>query len=142
MYTRAASLFDMPLLTELETTFADVHFYKHAAPSELALASGRVRKRLLALARFLWDDKLVRFTRPGLTEEYSVSVDGVRQDFIIESPPLTPHPSTLNQSMRVELALSGARPRRQLPAPGSGWTARRARWPTAACGWRMSRAGN
>ena len=58
------------------------------------------------------EDKLVRFTRPGLTEEYSVSVDGVRQDFIIESPPLNPQPSTLNQSagdLRVELALSGAR---------------------------------
>jgi hypothetical protein len=79
-------------------------------------------------------NKLVRFTRPGLTEEYSVSVDGVRQDFIIESPPLNPPPSavlstlrstatedglrrtgqrsTLNQSagdLRVELALSGAR---------------------------------
>jgi hypothetical protein len=36
------------------------------------------------------NDKLVRFTRPDLTEEYSVSVDGVRQDFIIESPPLNP----------------------------------------------------
>src|ERR1035437_6321837 len=57
-------------------------------------------------------DKLVRFTRPGLTEEYSVSVDGVRQDFLIESPPLNPQRSTLNQSagdLRVELALSGAR---------------------------------
>jgi hypothetical protein len=61
----------------------------------------------------------VRFTRPGLTEEYSVSVDGVRQDFIIESPPLNPSPSTLNPQpstlnhsagdLRVELALSGAR---------------------------------
>ena len=29
------------------------------------------------------DDKLVRFIRPGLVEEYSVSMDGVRQDFII-----------------------------------------------------------
>jgi hypothetical protein len=36
----------------------------------------------------------------------------VRQDFIIESPPLNPQRSTLNQSvgdLRVELALSGAR---------------------------------
>jgi hypothetical protein len=58
------------------------------------------------------NDKLVRFTRPGLTEEYSVSVDGVRQDFVIASPPLNPQRSTLNQSardLRVELALSGAR---------------------------------
>ena len=64
-------------------------------------------------------DNLVRFTRAGLTEEYSVSVDGVRQDFIIESPPLNPPPSTLNSQpstlnhsagdLRVELALSGAR---------------------------------
>ena len=80
--------------------------------TELSLASGRVRKRSLALVRFPCEDKLVRFTRPGLTEEYSVSVDGVRQDFIIESPPLNPQRSTLNQSagdLRVELALSGAR---------------------------------
>jgi hypothetical protein len=28
-----ASLFDMPLLTELETTFSDVPFYRHAAPN-------------------------------------------------------------------------------------------------------------
>ncbi len=57
-------------------------------------------------------DKLVRFERPGLTEEYSVSVDGVRQDFVIESPPLNSQPSFLNHSagdLRVELALSGAR---------------------------------
>jgi hypothetical protein len=32
-------------------------------------------------------DKLVRFVRPGVTEEYSVSMDGVRQDFIIEQRP-------------------------------------------------------
>ncbi len=58
------------------------------------------------------EDKLVRFTRPGLTEEYSVSADGVRQDFVIESLRLNPQPSTLNQSagdLRLELALSGAR---------------------------------
>ena len=57
-------------------------------------------------------NNLVGFERPGLTEEYSVSVDGVRQDFVIESPPLNPQLSTLNQSagdLRVELALSGAR---------------------------------
>src|SRR5579862_7097605 len=33
----------------------------------------------------------VRFTRPGLTEEYSVSMDGLRQDFIIELPPERAH---------------------------------------------------
>jgi hypothetical protein len=36
-------------------------------------------------APFPLEDKVVRFTRPRLTEEYSVSVDGLRQDFINES---------------------------------------------------------
>ncbi|MCX6924103.1 MAG: hypothetical protein NT154_12970, partial [Verrucomicrobia bacterium] len=48
-------------------------------------------------------DKLVRFTRPGVTEEYSASVDGVRQDFVIEERP------SGAGDLRMELALSGAR---------------------------------
>ena len=44
-----------------------------------------------------------RFTRPGLVEEYSVSVDGVRQDFVVAAPPAGAG------DLRVELALSGAR---------------------------------
>jgi hypothetical protein len=47
-------------------------------------------------------EQLVRFLRPGLVEEYSVSVDGVRQDFIVES-----RPAGAGQ-LRVELAVSGA----------------------------------
>jgi hypothetical protein len=49
------------------------------------------------------EDKLVRFTRPGVTEEYSVSVDGVRQDFVIAERPAG------TGDLRVELALTGAR---------------------------------
>src|SRR6266446_1963850 len=49
------------------------------------------------------DGQTTRFTRPGLTEEYSVSMDGVRQDFIIEQRPVGTGP------LRVELAVSGAR---------------------------------
>jgi len=66
-------------------------------------------------------DQLVRFMRPGVTEEYSVSMDGVRQDLIIESPPPNPQSSTLNQSagqLRVELAVTGAKVERS--AMGSG----------------------
>ena len=115
----ATSLLDMPLLTELETTFSNVPLSTlgragpstlHSQPSTLLAATGQVSVT----------DKLVRFTRPGVTEEYSVSVDGVRQDFIIASPPLNPQPSTLNQSMRVELALSGARAK--ATASGAGLT--------------------
>ena len=29
----------------------------------------------------------VRFSRPGLVEEYSVSMDGVRQDFVVTEKP-------------------------------------------------------
>ena len=46
--------------------------------------------------------KVVTFTRPGLTEEYSVSVDGVRQDFIVTERPAG------SGDLRVELALRGA----------------------------------
>lgn len=31
--------------------------------------------------------KIMQFKRPGLTEEYSLSVDGVRQDFIVTARP-------------------------------------------------------
>lgn len=47
-------------------------------------------------------DQLVRFIRPGVVEEYSVSVDGVRQDFVVMQRP------TGIGDLCVELALSGA----------------------------------
>jgi hypothetical protein len=46
----------------------------------------------------------VRFSRPGLTEEYSVSMDGVRQDFIVEQAP----PSPSGGELVVKLAVAGA----------------------------------
>ena len=46
----------------------------------------------------------VRLSRPGLTEEYSVSMDGVRQDFIVEQAPASPPGGELV----VKLAVSGA----------------------------------
>lgn len=48
------------------------------------------------------EDGLVRWVRPALVEEYSVSVDGVRQDFVIAK-----RPSGAGE-LRVELAVSGA----------------------------------
>ena len=46
----------------------------------------------------------VRLSRTGLTEEYSVSMDGVRQDFIVEQAPASPPAGELV----VKLAVSGA----------------------------------
>src|SRR6266496_937560 len=48
-------------------------------------------------------DKLARFVRPGLTEEYTVSMDGVRQDFIIEQR------TAGAGALRVELEVAGAK---------------------------------
>ena len=47
-------------------------------------------------------DKLVRYTRPGLTEEYTVSMDGVRQDFVVLEKPVGPG------ELALWLAVSGA----------------------------------
>ena len=90
----------MPLLTELETTFSDVPFYRHAAPNGATAWSGQDAQTLARTGGVSVEDKLVRFERPGLTEEYSVSVDGVRQDFIIESSPLNPPPSVVLSTLR------------------------------------------
>lgn len=49
------------------------------------------------------EGSLARFIREGLTEEYSVSVDGVRQDFVVPQRP------GREGDLRVELALTGAR---------------------------------
>jgi hypothetical protein len=46
----------------------------------------------------------VRLSRPGLTEEYSVSMDGVRQDFIVEQAP----PRPPGGELMVKLAVRGA----------------------------------
>jgi hypothetical protein len=46
---------------------------------------------------------LARYIRCGLVEEYSVSVDGVRQDFVVTEPPGGAGP------LRVDMAVNGAR---------------------------------
>ena len=82
----------MPLLTELENNVSGSPCYNHAAPDRAIASLIPGVQPLPRRGAVSVQDKLVRFTRPGLTEEYSVSVDGVRQDLIIESPPLNSHP--------------------------------------------------
>jgi len=81
-------------------------------------------------------DKLVRFTRPGVTEEYSVSMEGVRQDFVI-----TERPAGVGD-LHVGLALSGARA--EPAAYGAKLTLEGSRRALAyiGCGWRMPRGRN
>ncbi len=52
------------------------------------------------------DDGVVRFMRPGLVEEYSVSMDGVRQDFVIASKPAN---TGTRGDLVLKLMVSGAR---------------------------------
>jgi hypothetical protein len=47
-------------------------------------------------------DGQVRWVRPGLIEEYSVSVDGIRQDYMLTEPTAGTGP------IRIELAVRGA----------------------------------
>ncbi|MDI9380132.1 MAG: hypothetical protein QM845_04530, partial [Verrucomicrobiota bacterium] len=66
-------------------------------------------------------DQAVRYERPGLVEEYTVSMDGVRQDFVVLEKPLSrpdghPLPTAWGEGwgagadeLRLELAASGAR---------------------------------
>src|SRR5438034_10812134 len=49
------------------------------------------------------DGQTARFTRPGLVEEYSVSMDGVRQDFLVLERPVGAG------ELAVRLAVSGAK---------------------------------
>src|SRR5207249_6595994 len=55
-------------------------------------------------------DNLARFVRPGVTEEYRVSMDGLRQDFIIEQRPLPTGQAGVGAgTLRVELVVAGAK---------------------------------
>jgi hypothetical protein len=71
-----------------------------AAPSPHALRA--LAPRLPDNGTVAIDGQTVRWRRPGLTEEYSVSLDGVRQDFIVAKRPAGVGP------LCVELAVSGA----------------------------------
>jgi hypothetical protein len=71
-----------------------------------AAALGRTGAELLPLPTkgvVALADQKVTWTRPGMVEEYSVSVDGVRQDFILAKAPAGAG------ELSVELALNGAR---------------------------------
>jgi hypothetical protein len=73
---------------------------------------------LLATGDVSIDGQTVRFTRPGLVEEYTVSMDGVQQDFLVLEKlgrarvPACPLPAIFSpladDKLRVELAVTGA----------------------------------
>ena len=70
-------------------------------PTEILPAPGRVSV----------DGQIVRFIRPGVIEEYSVSMDGVRQDLVVIEKPVAGGELEVRLDVtgaRVEQTLSGA----------------------------------
>ena len=99
---------------------------RKADDATLQLSISRIQPPVAGCGRLSVCGQTVRFSRPGLTEEYSVSMDGVRQNFIVEVPPgrgerreplnsgpspISPSPETSSQpagELVVKLAVSGA----------------------------------
>jgi len=102
----------MPLLTELERDSVGWPFYKHGAPSGATARAGQCEVSglngcaIASTGTVAIDGQTVRFTRPGLVEEYSVSMDGVRQDFVVLERPRSCAQERGN--LAVRLAVSGA----------------------------------
>ena len=70
----------------------------------VARAVGRTKTEPLAASgKVKVKGQVARFFRPGLMEEYSVSIDGLQQDFVIKQRPAG------NGPMRLELEVDGAR---------------------------------
>jgi len=74
--------------------------------------------RLSATGDVSVEGQTVRFTRPGLVEEYTVSMDGVQQDFLVSEKPggagvpagrlASRLPGVADAELRVELVVAGA----------------------------------
>src|SRR6266568_2327456 len=98
----------MPLLTELERDSVGWLFYKHGAPNGACAQAGQCEVpglngcSIATTGTVSLDGEIVRFTRPGLVEEFSVSMDGVRHDFVVLE-----RPSGAGE-LAVPLAVSGA----------------------------------
>jgi hypothetical protein len=73
-----------------------------ASPSFQVDSGTRRNASLPTAGRVSLDGQTVRFIRPGLTEEYTVSMDGVRQDFVV-----TQRPEGTGQ-LAVQLQVNGA----------------------------------
>ena len=109
----------MPLLTELERDSVGWLFYKHGAPNGACAEAGQCEVPglngcpIATTGTVSLDGEIVRFTRPGLIEEYTVSMDGVRQDFVVLERPSGAGELALWLAVsgaRVEPAAGGARP--------------------------------
>lgn len=82
----------------------------HTTPDALSLA-------FPTTGTVVMEGQVARFNRPGLVEEYTVSLDGIRQDFILAEPPAVSwrpaFPAEERMAaheglLRLELAVNGA----------------------------------
>ena len=86
----------------LESTSSDTDSLQLVAKS---FVRGNKSHVLPASGKVSMNTRAVAFTRPNLTEEYSVSAEGVRQDFIIETR------LEGTGELRINLSVRGARAR-------------------------------
>ena len=74
----------------------------HSVETPQTLNAGSDAARLPDTGTVAIDAQTVRFKRPGLVEEYTVNMDGVRQDFVVLERPEG------NGELRLELEVAGA----------------------------------
>jgi hypothetical protein len=86
-------------LTSTVTNQADDRFQVKA----MSVGRGADASPLSAMGTVLVDRQMVRFDRPGLMERYTVSVDGVQQEFVVMNPPAG------RGELKVSLGVTGAR---------------------------------
>jgi len=87
----------------LESTATDKGGERFVLRADALRRNGKDPLKLADTGKVETDKNLARWIRPAVTEEYSVSVDGVRQDFVITERLAGEGP------LKLELALSGAR---------------------------------
>lgn len=88
----------------LASTTANSHGERfRLAATNLGRSGERNEMSLCSTGQVQVMDSVVRWERPGLTEEYSVSTDGLRQDYVIG------HRPPGQGDLRLDLELSGAR---------------------------------
>ncbi|MDZ4289951.1 MAG: hypothetical protein U0984_18440, partial [Prosthecobacter sp.] len=86
----------------LKSTEASTHSDRFRVLAATISREGHADSKLAATGQVIFRETEVSFVRPGLVEEYRVSMDGVRQDFVVLERPVG------TGDLRVGLEVTGA----------------------------------
>ena len=84
---------------------------------EATTSCGAMSRPLARTGKVTVTDQTVRYERPGLVEEYTVSIDGVRQDFVVLEKPLSRPAGRLLPTAWGEVVWASASGQRTHPLP-------------------------